>query len=559
MANLENIGEVIRADLLIAGGGLAGLCAAIKAKEEDPDLDVLLVDKQSIGWGGMSNKGGGIHLAFPEEYDLDKFVEYHTKNLGYYLNDQELLYAMARDTVPALKKLEEWGVSIQKNEDGSFDVGSVDFGWALAGLDHDLMLKLRKTARKLKTRMMDKIQVVEFLKNDDRITGAVGFNLVDGKYIIFKTKAIILANGDCQFKGMRMWRGSGDGINAAYMVGAEMRNAEFGNFYEMLRPDNNEPMPFAHHFLYNSEGEFITPKYMPQETSDIPASILLGMEKEVLEGKGPICLDMKQYFEHMAQFIGKWERPHVAAFYGKGMQKAMKYGPKTDARVEIIPGFIGEFAPVKVDHEMKTTVPGLWAIGDTSRAGSAWTGALPPPGGMRGSGLMNASVNALHGTPSAVAFAKTAPQPEIDVEEVKRLKEKIFAPMGRDRGYETNEAIYAIQDLVAPIKYNLRRNKERMEEALKKVMEVKDRFPDLYAKDGHELCKCHEAKCLAICAEMGFRAALMRTESRGWHYREDFPEQDDKNWLKWVIVKQDGDEMKLSTEPVPIERYKVKP
>ena len=50
--------------------------------------------------------------------------------------------------------------------------------------------------------------------------------------------------------------------------------------------------------------------------------------------------------------------------------------------------------------------------------------------------------------------------------------------------------------------------------------------------------KCHEASCIALCAEIGFRAALARTESRGWHYREDYPQQDDTNWLKWVIVKK---------------------
>ena len=118
---------------------------------------------------------------------------------------------------------------------------------------------MRKYARKQKTRTMNKILVVDLLKENGRITGAVGFNLIDGNYFIFKAKAIVLANGDCQFKGMRMWRGSGDGVMTAFMSGAEMRNAEFGNFYEMLRPDNNEAMPFAHHFLYNNEGEFITP------------------------------------------------------------------------------------------------------------------------------------------------------------------------------------------------------------------------------------------------------------------------------------------------------------
>ena len=97
-----------------------------------------------------------------------------------------------------------------------------------------------------------------------------------------------------------------------------------------------------------------------------------------------------------------------------------------------------------------------------------------------------------------------------------------------------------IQEVVVPVKYNMRRTKERLEEALSRVAEVQQRLPELYATDPHGLGKCHEARCIALCAEIGFRAALARTESRGWHYREDFPERDDKNWLKWVIIQKDG-------------------
>ena len=131
--------------------------------------------------------------------------------------------------------------------------------------------------------------------------------------------------------------------------------------------------------------------------------------------------------------------------------------------------------------------------------------------------------------------------------------------MRRDKGLLPADAISAIQDVVCPIKYNLRRSKDRLEEAISKIKEVQERLSELCAKDGHGLGKCHEAKSMAVCAEMTFRAALMRTESRGFHYREDYPKRDDKNWLKWVIVKQEAGKMVLSTEPVPIDKYKFKP
>jgi succinate dehydrogenase / fumarate reductase flavoprotein subunit len=99
----------------------------------------------------------------------------------------------------------------------------------------------------------------------------------------------------------------------------------------------------------------------------------------------------------------------------------------------------------------------------------------------------------------------------------------------------------------------------RLQEALHEVGAVWEKLSELYAEDPHGLVRCHEASCIVLCAEIGFRAALARTENRGWRYREDYPRQDDENWLKWIIVKKMQDKMVVTTEPVPVDRYKIKP
>jgi len=215
---------------------------------------------------------------------------------------------------------------------------------------------------------------------------------------------------------------------------------------------------------------------------------------------------------------------------------------------------------VQVDRDMRTTVPGLWAIGDASYAGSAWAGATEaPPGRLRGSGLMNALLSALMAGPSVSRSIAEAAVPSADPEALARSRESIFAPLHRDAGARAADAVRGIQEVVIPVKYSMRRNRERLEEALAKIAEVQARLPGLSAKDPHELSRCHEACSIALCAEIEFRAALARTESRGWHYREDYPRRDDANWLKWVIVKKMQGKMDVSAEAVPIERYGIKP
>ena len=132
--------------------------------------------------------------------------------------------------------------------------------------------------------------------------------------------------------------------------------------------------------------------------------------------------------------------------------------------------------------------------------------------------------------------------------------------MTREKGYEPYEAISRIQQTLIPINVYFFREGGRLREALNKIEEVKrDILPAVKAADPHELVKYHEADSMVFCTEMQLRPALLRTESRGIHMREDYPEKDDKNWLKWTVVKKDGERMALSTEPVPIETYKFKP
>jgi succinate dehydrogenase/fumarate reductase flavoprotein subunit len=172
---------------------------------------------------------------------------------------------------------------------------------------------------------------------------------------------------------------------------------------------------------------------------------------------------------------------------------------------------------------------------------------------------MFAVVSASWAGPSAAQYADSVTASEVDACAVSALKESTFAPLQRTKGLLPEQAIAALQDVTAPMKYNLRRNQERLTEALGHIDELKEKLPTLQAKDLHYLSKCHEVKSMAICAELTYCAALTRTESRGSHFREDYPAADDGKWLKWVILRDDNGKIAASTQALPIDKYPIKP
>ncbi|MFC2044868.1 FAD-binding protein, partial [Chloroflexota bacterium] len=474
MAKLDDLGEVISTDVLIIGGGIAGLIAAIKAKEQFPGVDVLIVEKQTTGWSGKAPKINGDYFVLAPGQGPDKVIEYHVRNMGLYLNDQDMLYQYLPESLGVAEQLAAWGAKFVMDDHGKLVIRERLGGLSASlGLDIDVLLPLRAKARKIGTKILDKVHVVELLKQDDRVVGAAGFNIIDGRFYIFKAKANILANGGCGYNFRRLWAsGSGDGIDAAYRAGAEMRNAEFGNSYvHIIFRDTDEAVRNreggTYENLYNVLGERLSQRYEMGRGIQVSAATVLGLENEVREGRGPIYIDNSdqppaQLYANLPKFV-EWKRRLAS--------KILKYAPPGTRlaswpalseisyaeakRLEVTVYLHGELTPVKVDHNMKTTLAGLWALGDCSYAGSAALGAYPAPHGGLAGGIAYAAWSAVRAGPTAANFAAEAPESQVDDAEVKRLKEDIFAPLRRENGLMPVDVIYTVQDVICPVKYNL--------------------------------------------------------------------------------------------------------
>ncbi|MBT8339305.1 MAG: hypothetical protein KJP07_04760, partial [Desulfatitalea sp.] len=148
---------------------------------------------------------------------------------------------------------------------------------------------------------------------------------------------------------------------------------------------------------------------------------------------------------------------------------------------------------------------------------------------------------------------------DFPMEQINTLKEKLFAPLERKRGLSHQEMIREIQDAIAPVDYSVIKTESRMKEALGKILSIQKKIDRLKADDFHELTRCIDAQSMVLGAELFYRASLLRTESRGFHLREDYPDTDDANWLKWITLKQVDGRMMLDTEDIPMHLYMYQP
>jgi len=557
-------------DVLIVGGGIGGLSCAVSIKERQPSADVLVVEKNFAGYSGKANRGGGVLQYFDlDRIDPKEFVAFHTQAIGAWFTDQTLMEKYVSMNTLMLDKLVEWGANLPRS-DGRYLVMPTGPMTAMIRVDLDVTLKVRRTAEKLGVRFLDKTVMAELLTDGIHVSGAAVFSVLNGEFTAISAKKVVLATGSQNYRMGSMWSsGRGDGIRAAYLAGAELRNAEFGNFAQLVRVRSHNEVVFGENFMYNAKGEHISENFLKNgRETDINSTAIREWYLQMTSGSGPVHLEMGAPAGGPPMGGGPNDAGAAKgpdAFANQPYAERFRAlndgsGETVDTDMEVCPMFIGEQSCVRVDHHMKTTVDGLYAIGDCSYCGSGLAGAVPaPPGRNRGSGILNAVFSAICCAEEiGEADLNVSPFPVRD-KQVTGVIDHVSAFLERKEGVKAEAVIAVIQEAMAPMEQSVYMKADRMEKALALVEKAKGMLPALSAADTHEAMKCLEAESMTLSAELHYRASGMRKESRGWFLREDYPYMNNAEWLKWIIIRNTDGKMDLRTEDLPMDSWTIRP
>lgn len=540
-------------DVLVLGGGIAATFAAIKAREAGARR-VVQVDKGTVGKTGNSCFAAGvIHIAFPED-DLDDRLKRLSRSLGF-LAQQDLIRDHLEDSFPVLEDMRKYGVLFLMNDDGTyFRMAGRGAYPVVSFYSTQLMDALRQKAQTIGVEQVNRFCVTDLLTSNRDVVGACGFDQTTGEFRFFESRATVLTTGATYYKGIHPGQRdcTADGFGMAYRAGVTLSGAEQNDLPANVMPARvdvgpgmNKWMGEGAHFK-NVHGERFMERYSPKlkERSGLPQLIAFFCV-EARMGRVPIYMDARHFGPESMERLYRMLPLPQREFESIGVVQAGKF----QKMVEFCPTAPVARPGVAVDRSYAARLGRLFAAGEAAAPSAVVTG------------LAAAATSGARAGASAAALARDSDDVAPDAEQIEELRRHTFAPLndGRNRALEPETVLLDLQEAVIPYDRLLLRHGDRMAAALQRVEKLRDEdVPQLHAYDLHYLRLCHEVANLTLAAELQLKACIRRTETRNI-LREDYPETDNVDWLKWIFVRNDAGGQQWWTEDVPLDRYPVQP
>lgn len=546
-------------DIVVIGGGTAGPMAAIKAKEHDKTLRVLLLDKANVKRSGAISMGmDGLNNAVipghgtPEQYTK----EITLANDG--IVNQAAVLAYAEHSFKTIEQLDQWGVKFERDETGDYAVKKVHHMGAYVlpmPEGHDVKKVLYRQLKRHRVSITNRVIATRLLTDSaGAVNGVMGFDCRSAEFYVIRAKAVILACGAAGRLGLPASgylmgtyenpTNAGDGYAMAYHAGAQLANLECFQINPLIKDYNGPACAYVTGplggYTANSRGErFIESDYWSGQ-------MMWEFYQELTSGNGPVFLKLDhladETISQIEDILHSNERPSRGEFHANR---------GTDYRQKMIEMHISEIgfcsghsaSGVWVNQRAETSVAGLYAAGDM---------AAVPHNYMLGAFTYGwfAGVN-------AAQFVHERDFTELEAQQIAAERERVFKPLLRQQGLPPAQVEYKLRrfvnDYLQPPKVT-----KKMQLALERFAEIERDLEQLKAHNPHELMRALEVGVILDCAYMAARASLFRTESRWglYHYRVDYPEQNDAEWFCHShLYKDSRGQMQLCKRP--IEPYVV--
>jgi succinate dehydrogenase/fumarate reductase flavoprotein subunit len=536
--------ETIICDVLIVGGGGAGLRAAIEAREMG--ADVLIASKTRVGYGNNTyiSKAAFAATGWGDPEDNHSLHLKDTIMGGRLINDQNLVAAMTRTVGKEVNFLEESGVRLGKSE-GNILINPAPGHRYPRGIraekpvGRELILPLKERAQRIGIRFNDRAFITKLFVGDNRIAGAAGFD-DEGCFLSISAGSVLLATGGYA----QVYRNTdnapgitGDGLALAFDCGIRLKDVEFVQFYPTAMGRFGRRILLYEAFvlrsgavLKNARGENIIEKHGLTDPKLMTRDRLArSISEEIFQGLGlneGVILDISPVQEHNLQRF----RPLLPLQWTSD-QKEFIVSPTTHFCM----------GGVMINERAETSIAGLFAAGEVC-AGIH--------GANRLGGNALAEVFAMGGVAgrNAVKAAQEGDRPNMPDEEINDERERLeFSPS--QPGEDMKNLSHSLKELMW-FQAGIIRNGNGLNDALSRITELRSLSQNSPRTNVGELKRYLEFQNMLLMSEIICRGALLRTESRGSHYRSDFPEEDNVNWLKNIVVSQDNGQMILKSIPV---------
>jgi fumarate reductase (CoM/CoB) subunit A len=509
----------IETDVLIIGSGLAGIRAALEARRYG--VEVLLLDKSVIALNNSSAFSGGcFKVALPGLADaMGRYIriynspEDHFKHMveyGGYLNDQELAEILCIEGPARVLEMQAFGVEHWNR----FNL-AVPYPHGKG-----YMVPLKEAAEKAGVKTRARSVVTDLIGKNNKMIGAVGFDVYTGDMLIFKAKSVILATGgggEIYKRNDTPYTITGDGFAIALRAGAKLKNMEITMFEPYVQAEPGLPMMDRHEceaefygILKNKDGEDFLPKYIdlkgkPDErfdkaygtwVPDIREIISRAMAMEVHEGRGDqgaVLFDLTNVADE------KWDADLASQYTRDVLLRNFDFKHRP---VHVFPGCICFLGGVEIDPDCRTNVEGFFAAGEI-------TGGVHGGRRLGGNALTDCIVFGARAGKTAAKYALSNEMPEDFSEEVKHKKSSLADIL--DRSPEQEAEPKRLKDHIQSLMFEhvgILRTGEGLEKALSSLVEIKnDLLPKLFARNLRELKEAVEVLNMAETAEMVTRSA----------------------------------------------------